>query len=313
TIPAGGDERILIVGADEPFTVAFDAIRARTPTFVVAQRVTENGERYRYAFRSEELIRLGTQLEPVRLQQSLEEAVRATPFEMHEGTSTPETSNDSIVGAPMNYGPTGQRLIVLDGGVVRAVVERGVTMPSTSDLVDVTRRAARTPAPPVVRRTRGGGGGGGRRPPAMRGAPAEPPETGADPEATITRVARERSMPVPAGPATPPHTLFIAGDMPESIPLDAVVPLNVTVSQQEIVIVAGPTRATATATVAPDRKVLVQVVPKRNLTVEGDDRAEIDPGAPRTDLVFDVKGAAAGDAEIWVLVRQGPVAVATLK
>ena len=300
-VPAGADNRIFVIEAYESLATTIDTIRAKTPTFVIAERSAPEGGRFYYAYRSEELIRLGMSLGPAAMVRSLEHAVRGTPLEMSESTSTPEASGDSVGTVAMRSGPTGERLIVLDGDAIRAVIERGASMTSNVELAEVAKRAAEpatlapppTPAfGPAIRgrgRTRGGAGGGGAR----RG-PAD--------------VSTNR-----AAAAPPRATVFVAGEMPESIPVGIAVPLNVIVSQEEVVVTAGLTRAAAKATVAPDRTVLVQVIPKQNLIVEGDDRAEIDPTSPRTDLVFEVKGVTAGAGEIWVLLRQGPIVLATLK
>ncbi len=358
-IPAGADDRIIVVAADAPFAATLDAIRTSTPTFVVAQRTAPDGMRYRYAFRSEELLTLGAKATA----RSLEDVVRATPFEMHEETSTPEAAPGSLHTAGLNIGATGQRLIVQTGDVPRAVIDRGTALASSTELADVTRRIVvprTTPATPAaasrrrgapaltdrrrMRRGSGaiprppGGGGGSRwgvaykqsdvrsgarpglppasRPPAPR-AFRSPTARGRVDDSVLGKIARRRSMPAPARvtPKAAPRTgtLFIGGDMPETVPVGVTVALNVVVSRDEIVVTAGPTRASGRAKVALDSTVLVQVIAKKNVVVEGADRADIDPSTARTELVFDVTGVAPGSGELWVLLRQGPIVLVTLK
>ena len=288
-VPAGADDRIMIVGIDEPFEVVLRAVRRGTPNFVIAQRDTSWGERYHYAYRCEELIDLSERLTRPGLKRSLEEVVRGTPLEMHESTSTPEATPESLGTVNLRSGPTGQRVIVRSGGQMRAVIERlAVQQPGQKMRIPGGTPRARASKPsspiPASRRTRSARRGGEPQP----GIPS--------PVATVGR-----------------GTVFVSGEMPESIPLDVVVPLTVVISQTELVVTVGPTRTSAKATVAFDRRIVLLVIPKKNLVVEGEDRFEVDPTVPRTDLVFDVKGVTAGDGEIWVILRQGPVALATLK
>lgn len=287
-VPAGADDRIMIVGTDEPFEVVLRAVRRGAPNFVIAQRDTSWGERYHYAFRREELIDLSERLTRPGLKRSLEDTVRGTPLEMHEGTATPEVTVESLGTVDLRSGPTGQRVIVRSGGQMRAVIETLVApQPGQQMRIPGTPRArASKPssAAPAPRRTRSARSGGEPQP----GVPS--------PVATAGR-----------------GTVFVSGEMPESIPVDVVVPLSVVISQSELIVTVGATRASAKATVALDRRIVVLVIPKKNLVVEGEDRFEVDPTVPRTDLVFDVKGVTAGDGEIWVILRQGPIALATLK
>jgi hypothetical protein len=65
----------------------------------------------------------------------------------------------------------------------------------------------------------------------------------------------------------------------------------------------------------PSKPLLVQVVARANVEVVSDDRATVQaPGAndPPVPLYFDVRGVSEGDAEVWVMVRQGPPPLLTL-
>jgi len=76
--------------------------------------------------------------------------------------------------------------------------------------------------------------------------------------------------------------------------------------------------AEGTGQVDPQRKLFLQVIPKRNFEVVGDDRVEIDPPGPgeRPAFYFDVRAthldSADSEGEVWVVARQGQVPLVTL-
>jgi hypothetical protein len=329
-VTAGADDRIVVVDATEPLKAALNAIKSSGPTFVIAERRAQSGNRLRYAIRSEELINVGKRLGSAGQTRSLESAVQGTPLEMHESTPTYEAAAESISSTEAFSGSTGERSILVVGDVTRAVVEGGASMASNSDLANVSKRAvglrakggidlSPSRAPAELSRARGG-----RRVTRSTTSGATTPEKAPAPvgEDALESVTRSRSL-APGvdieSPLARPKTgsVYMAADMPESIPVNTSVSLSVVVCQDEIVVTSGPTQRTAKAKVALDRPAVVQVVAKRNVEIvthnEGDDRATIDPNDPRTELVFDVKGIASGPGEIWVLLMQGPIARVTIK
>ena len=293
-IPANADDRLAVLGADETLERALEIIRSEAPSYIVARREMPWGEVFHYAYRAGEIVAIGKTLGARGRSRPIERALESTPLAMHETTATPETAPEQVESASMRQGPSGQRVLIRQGGALCAVVERAVlaagALPALQVAADLLARAAR---------------GQRSRPPGTttRGAPG-----------TRTTRGTRRASPAaaPASESATTGIIYAAGDMREQVPLGIVVPLTVTVSQNELVVEAGPTRATTKLPVALDRPLLVMVVPKRNLAVAGDDRAEVDPGTARTDLVFDVKGTSEGPGEIWVMLRQGPVALATL-
>jgi len=90
--------------------------------------------------------------------------------------------------------------------------------------------------------------------------------------------------------------------------------IKVTVSQEDLQKVLGPTVAGATAATKPDKRITVLVKPRHNCAVVGDDRAEIDPPPPGhpQELCFEVKGQQEGAAEVVVEARQGAIKLVTL-
>jgi hypothetical protein len=272
-------DRLIVVGAGEPLEGVLTDIEFASPEYVVALRDLGGGQRYKYAYRTEELREHGETLDAATRGLPLEEALRGSELEMHEGTSSAETTDETAPAVPQGGSPSGGREILLDGDAPRAVIDHAVP-------------ASPAPEPPgalealVTPRMRG-----------RRRGPGTAPQP-----------------PAPQAAATPPSgEIFVAADMAQAIPLQIPVPLNVLVSQDEIVVTAGPTSGVARAKISSDRAVLIHVVPKQKIEVVGDDRVEIDPAQPRTELLFEVKGVAAGPGEVWVVVRQGPFALATIK
>lgn len=319
-IPANADDRLAVLGADEPLERALEIIRRDAPRFVVARREMPWGETFHYAYRADEIIEICKRVGARGRSRTIERALESTELAMHETTATPEAAPDQVDSASMRLGPSGQRVLIREGGALRAVVERAVLAAAALPSMQATPATLTRAAPGQRSKPPGSPAGGGAGATATRRTRSPPPHFG--PATTTPAPVPRRSVPAAAArrvsasaPALEPAntgTIYAAGDMPEQVPLGTVVPLTVTVSQTEVVVTAGPSRATAKVTVSLDRRLAVMVVPKRNLAVDGDDRAEVDPGAPRTDLVFDVKGTSVGPGEIWVMLRQGPVALATL-
>jgi hypothetical protein len=63
------------------------------------------------------------------------------------------------------------------------------------------------------------------------------------------------------------------------------------------------------------RRLVLQVIPKTNADVVGEDRVDLAVPAPGEmyDLYFDVRATHAGACEVWIVVRQGPMPLATLR
>jgi CHAT domain-containing protein/uncharacterized protein associated with vWA-MoxR-VMAP ternary system len=116
-------------------------------------------------------------------------------------------------------------------------------------------------------------------------------------------------------PASPAH---VAADMPPEIIAGKQVTLHVEVSPAPSGRPQGPTARAAVVpaeALDPKRPLIVQVVPRTNVEVVGEGRAEL-PVPARDDnpahLFFDVKGVSDGEGEVWVIVRQDHPALLTL-
>ncbi|MBU4317390.1 MAG: CHAT domain-containing protein [Proteobacteria bacterium] len=106
--------------------------------------------------------------------------------------------------------------------------------------------------------------------------------------------------------------------MPEEVAAGHMQPVEVTLSREEIELVNSKTsqKSDHPVSVSPDQKITVRLIPKRNLTVIGDSRADVDvpiPGMPAVTLFFDVMGGSCGEGELWVAFCQGPLSLLTLK
>lgn len=140
------------------------------------------------------------------------------------------------------------------------------------------------------------------------------------PDIVIAEPDPVHAAPPAASPAAPepavepPLSCHVAASMPEAPPLGAPAELEVTISREAITVPAGTAHAAGIISVKPERKLRVQVVAKTNCTITGPSEEEIDPpavGAPAA-LVFQVRGKAAGPAEIWVNVFQGALRLTRL-
>ncbi|MBA3030129.1 MAG: CHAT domain-containing protein [Desulfobacteraceae bacterium] len=141
-----------------------------------------------------------------------------------------------------------------------------------------------------------------------------------------------RGIPRPAGATRKPEApasatrvyldsnplCHFAARMPEDVAAGHMQPVEVTLSREEIERVNSKTsqKSDHPVSVSPDQKITVRLIPKRNLTVIGDSRADVDvpiPGIPAVTLFFDVMPGSCGEGELWVAFCQGPLSLLTLK
>ena len=91
--------------------------------------------------------------------------------------------------------------------------------------------------------------------------------------------------------------------------------LAVVVSREVIEQATGKAAASAHADLDAHRKIIVEVRPRRNFEIAGDNRIELDP--PVSDEIveryFDLVPTHPGEGEVWVVARQGQVPLVTLK
>ena len=142
--------------------------------------------------------------------------------------------------------------------------------------------------------------------PRLRDAPspppaAPPPRPGASPP-PVQAVPDARS-------AAPSVACYFAAEMEPHPSLGKKVPLAVIVSRQKIEVADSPASAASDTPVKVDsqRKIVIEVIPRRNCRIIGDASAEIDvPDDLRPEkLRFLVEGEGEGAADILIEARQG--------
>ncbi|TFV49218.1 DUF7379 domain-containing protein [Bradyrhizobium niftali] len=138
-----------------------------------------------------------------------------------------------------------------------------------------------------------------------RSAPsARPPGPQEAPAATDT------PPPASTSPGSRTAACYFAAEIESHPPPKKPVPLFVTVSRQKIQAAESPASAALDAPVNVDtaRKIVVEIIARKNCRVIGDTTVEIDTPQDRRaeSLRFVVEGAAEGAADILVEARQGP-------
>lgn len=118
-----------------------------------------------------------------------------------------------------------------------------------------------------------------------------------------------------APPPAPPITCHVRAEMDAELLLRRVTTIAVTVAREAIGGPTGPSARESAIAVDPGKQLIVQVLPKANVEVVGDDRVEIVPPGPGESqaLYFDIRPTDLGPAEVWVVVRQGQMPLTTLE
>jgi hypothetical protein len=141
--------------------------------------------------------------------------------------------------------------------------------------------------------------------PNLRTMPDPPPTP------SLPRVSRRGRRVSTAPERTQPRQkdveCYFVAEMAECSPLERPARLTVTVSREDIKIVEGLTRQTANATVQPDSPITLSLEARRNCTIVGIQRVEIEPPDDNKPEPYDfkVQGTEAGPAELWVEAHQG--------
>lgn len=157
-------------------------------------------------------------------------------------------------------------------------------------------------------------GEGGARTPADRRRAA----FAYDSEGQSTPPTTDPALPgldVRSSSIAPPITCHFRGEMDKTVRIGRVTTLEVTVSRE---VIGGEIDAAAqeqSVPVDPSRQLIIQVLPKANVEVVGESRADIAPPGPEDprSLYFDIRPTDLGRAQVWVVVRQGQVPLTTLK
>lgn len=128
-------------------------------------------------------------------------------------------------------------------------------------------------------------------------------------EALRRRAGRARET----APAGQPDRFYFGASMKERIPLGRTETLRLTISRDRL----DTARAAAGGQFDADTHamLIVQLIPKSNLEIVGEDRFQLAPQSVenRIELAFDLRGTSAGTGELWVLVRHGALTLATLQ
>lgn len=143
-----------------------------------------------------------------------------------------------------------------------------------------------------------------------------------NPSSFEERVLAKRAMPTFAAPAATvadpgaaESPLYHFGaQMDAAVQVKKNATVEVTISREAIEIRDGATGATGSASIARDRALVLQIIPRKNFEVDGESRFELKP-EELTETVtryFDVIPTDQGDGELWIVARQGPAPLVTL-
>lgn len=140
----------------------------------------------------------------------------------------------------------------------------------------------------------------GTRSPEFESAAKPPEPTSGAP----SRRARSRDV-----------SVFMAADLPSDLVVGHTVSLSCRLSREELKAAATGASGAGGGKVDSTRELIVQVLPKQNVETVGDDRVTTEVPAPGevAEFLFDVQPTHAGDGEVWVVLRQGPAALVTLR
>lgn len=277
-LPRRVNTNVMVTRSDAHVSDVLKALEDSDPEYLVVRRPWNEG-RYSYAFRPDELRAM---VAPGKRRARLDVALV-----LHEDTASavPKTLEDPPA-TQVPGRPAVARQVILSGDDVVGVVPEAEPPPSADHLLRAAHRARRAPRA-VARRAR----------------------AGSDRPAT-TSTTRERRRSKHDEPLT-----HMSAQMPDSIVVDVTTSIQVDVSREAIKLATRPGAATAAAKADADRPLIIQVLPKANIELVGTDRQEIpvpQPGSPQ-QLLFDVKGTSVDRAEVWVVVRQDPMPMLTLK
>jgi hypothetical protein len=329
-LPALVDPSFIVADAQQPAQEAIQALATYVPRYVVVQRRHE-GRMLSYAYTAQEVWEAATYADTAL---PLIDFLNMHEYEasQHRRLTDPMSLGTPNRGAPSNRG------VVFDGerpvGVLPAFQEP--SYPATS-----------VPPPIDIEENIGGGVRGlgdpwntsqqrhqsardnlwSPAPLPMAPPPLEtvPPEaiTSVEPPATVEPSAP--SLPTPSSPEPvvavpePEEPLFVTchfmAEMDGEIVTGKESTIEVHVSRDTIERIVGRVSGSGSATVATDRKMLIQVIAKARVEIVGDDRVEADappPGEPQT-YYFDVRGVESGEGEVWIVARQGQVPLVTIK
>lgn len=142
--------------------------------------------------------------------------------------------------------------------------------------------------------------------PVRQGQAAPAPSAPPQPEVAPFSPPTPAPAPVPAAPAGPVTCHFLA-EMDDEVVVGETTSVDVTLAREVLQATRAVAAAGVAATVQEDRKLIVELIPKKNFEPVSETRAEIDPPAPGSPqpLIFDIRATTAGEGEVWIRIRQG--------
>jgi hypothetical protein len=107
----------------------------------------------------------------------------------------------------------------------------------------------------------------------------------------------------------------VAADMPSQLQVGVTVSVACRISRDQIDAIRNRVLDQGRVSADTARKITIEVLPKANVEIVGDDRTEVDvPGEGQpSEVYFDVRATHPGTCQVWVVVRQGPVPLLTLR
>jgi hypothetical protein len=273
-LPAAVDPSILVESAAAPSQDLLERIHEVAPSYVVLRRSYQGGV-LDYAFRPGEIVpRLA-----VGQDRSALEALDLRETGRSEGEQVSRVWAQGNLPARRTVAFAGDRPVGVVPAANEAMLEAGIA--------EIARSMLASPDPLELRRVM----------PSLAAALEDRPPKAPD------------AAPVEA-------QCHFHAEMKPAVRLGTTTSVHVTVSREEIERALSGTSAGAAAGVALDRKLVIDVWPKRGFELADDaEPAEVEPPEPGSplDLAFRVRATASGRGEIWVVVRQSRLPLATMK
>jgi N-acetylmuramoyl-L-alanine amidase len=273
-VPATVDTDFSVLNAHDRVRDVIALVEKETPSYVVVNSRSENA-RFDYALPAEELLDRTSSHDPGDM------IGRVLGLEQYWAVPSLPASRAAAPGA---VNAVRMRGVVRDAGHVIGVMPGADDLPPSARLGDLAARIA-----------------------APQGAK----------DGILARRAMPNFSPMPAAPpaieqATVCH--FLA-EMESEVLIDRRTTVTVAVAREAIERTAGLTGDEgASVATDPTRKITIQVIPRVNCNIVGDDSQEVDvpaAGNPRR-LEFEIRPSHLGEGAIWVVARQGQVTLVTL-
>ncbi len=282
--PAGVDTDVIVTPASATLDEVLETVVSEAPSFVIVKRPFE-GEVYNYAFTPAEMMQRAESVGLVKTNPALpiNDSLDLHEYERVPAQSEQETGSEFRSKAAF----PDKRTVVMRGKVTVGLVPAANESVIPTDLAELARVAMQPSGVEELSMARR----------------AMPTLATAQPE---TRPENQ-----------PQATCYFHASMREQTAMGQKATVTVSVSREELVRAIGRTSVLSGPTVVDTgRKLLIQVFPKSGWELVDDDgpieRDVPEPGQT-DDLYFELVPTAAGAGEIWVVIRQRQVPLATLK